>query len=112
MFLGWVDRFTVWHLRILALLDDPKAWFAARNRPFPAFMTSSLGGVLMEAYPELKDQRGFYDLIAKDLWNSGLLNTDGLHAMMSAAGAGASRTTDIGKQFLQFVNEEIPTNDA
>jgi hypothetical protein len=64
MFLAWVDRFTVWHLRILAFLDDPKGWFAARNRPFPAFMTSSLGNVLTEAYPELKDQRSFYDLIA------------------------------------------------
>jgi hypothetical protein len=108
MFLYWGDRFTVWHLRLLAFFDDPKGWFAARGRQFPAFMTSSLGNILTKAYPELKDQRPFYDLIAKDLWNNGLMNTDGLHAMMSANGAGASRTTDIGKLFLRFITEPKP----
>lgn len=108
MFLGWADRITVWHLRVLALLDDPKGWFAARNRPFPAMMMGSLGGVLNDAYPELRDRQGFYDLIAKGLWLAGLLNTDGLHAVMSAGGAAASRTTDIGKLFLRFVTESKP----
>lgn len=103
MFLSWADRFTVWHLRLLAFFDDPKGWFAARGQKFPDFLTSSLGNVLTEAYPELKDQRPFYDLIAKDLWNNGLMNTDGLHAMMSANGAEASRTSDIGTQFLRFI---------
>jgi hypothetical protein len=102
-FLGWVDRFTVWHLRVLAFLDNPKAWFAARSRPFPAMMMGSVSGVLTDAYPELRDQRNFYDVIAKDLWLAGLLTTDGLHTMMSAGGAAASRTTDIGKQFLRFI---------
>lgn len=110
MFQSWADRFTVWHLRLLAFFDDPKGWFAARGRKFPDFMTSSLGNVLTEAYPELKDQRPFYDLIAKDLWNNGLMNTDGLHAMMSANGAGASRTSDIGKQFLRFITEPKSVN--
>lgn len=103
MFLGWADRFTGWHLRVLAFLDDPKGWFAAQNRPFPALTMGSISNVLADAYPELRDRRDFYDLIAKDLWLAGLLNTDGMHAMMSAGGAAASRTTDIGKQFLRFV---------
>jgi hypothetical protein len=110
MFLAWVDRLTVWHLRILALFDDPKGWFAARSRQFPAFMTSSLGNVLTEAYTELKNQRPFYDLIAKDLWNNGLMNTDGLHAMMTAQGAAASRTSYIGKQLLHFITDPKPRN--
>jgi hypothetical protein len=108
-FAAWADRFTVWHLRLLALFDDPKGWFAARGRAFPAFLTSSLGGVLTEAYPELKSQRPFYDLIAKDLWQCGLLNTDGLHAMMSASGAEGSRTTEIGKKFLRYVMDAKPS---
>lgn len=108
MFAAWADRFTVWHLRLLAFFDDPKGWFAARGRPFPAFMTSSLGGVLTEAYPELNSQRPFYDLIAKELWHCGLMNTDGLHAMMSASGAEGSRTTEIGKKFLRYVMDAKP----
>jgi hypothetical protein len=105
MFLAWVDRFTVWHLRILALYDDPKGWFAARNWKFPAFMNSSLGPLLAAAYPELKNQHPFCELLAKDLWNSGLINTDGLNAMTTAPGAGVSWTSDIGKRFLRFITE-------
>ena len=108
MFLSWADRFTVWHLRILSFFDDPKAWFSARGRQFPLQMMGSLSQILTSAYPELQTQRAFYDLVAKDLWNNGLMNTDGLHAMMSASGADASRTTDIGKQFLRFITEPKP----
>jgi hypothetical protein len=103
IFLAYVDRFTVWHLRLLAFLHDPKGWFAERGRQFPSQMIGALGQILTTAYPELRDQRPLYDLVAKDLWNNGLLNTDGLHAIVSAQGAGASRTSDIGKRFLQFI---------
>ena len=105
MFLSWADRFTVWHLRLLAFFDDPKGWFTARGRQFPVQMMGSLGQVLTTAYPELQSQRAFYDLIVKDLWACGLMNTDGLHAMMTAGGIEASRTSDLGKQFLNFVSD-------
>ena len=105
MFLGWADRFTGWHLRVLALLDDPKGWFAARSRSFPALMMGAISNVLTDAYPELRDRRDFYDLVAKDLYHAGLLNTDGLHATMSAGGIAAGRTTDLGKQFLRFITD-------
>jgi hypothetical protein len=108
MFLAWVDRFTGWHMRILVFFDDPRGWFEKRGRPFPAFMFSSPSSVLTEAYPELKNQQSFYDMIAKDLWNNGLMYTDGLHGTMSAGGAGDSRTSDIGKQFLRFITESKP----
>jgi hypothetical protein len=108
MFLAWVDRYTIWHLRILALFDDPKAWFTTRSRRFPLQMMGSLGQILTSAYPELQNQRAFYDLIAKDLWNNGLMNTDGLHVTMTASGTEASRTSDIGKQFLRFISEPKP----
>ncbi|MFO0809310.1 MAG: hypothetical protein U0746_11840 [Gemmataceae bacterium] len=103
MFVGMVDRFTEWHLRVLKFLADPPQWFASRDRQFPVFMTSSLSHILTEAYPELKDRRDFYDQVAKELLDCGLLNTDGLHAMMSANGAAVSRTTDLGNRFLKFV---------
>ena len=104
LFMSWADQFTVWHLRLLAFFDDPKEWFEARGRPFPLQMMGSLSQILISAYPELKPQRAFYDLVAKELWSCGLMNTDGLHGMMSASGTEASRTSDLGKQFLRFVN--------
>lgn len=108
MFLSWADRFTAWHLRVLAFFDDPKAWFTSRGRQFPLQMMGSLSQALIAAFPELQNQRAFTDLIAKDLWNAGLINTDGLYTVMTASGTEASRTTDIGKQFLRFVTEPKP----
>lgn len=63
-------------------------------------MTSSLSNILTEAFAELRHQRPFYNMIAKDLWNNGPMNTESLHAMMTAQGAGARRPRDIGKKFL------------
>jgi hypothetical protein len=103
IFLGWVERMTVWHLRILAFLDNPPLWFKNQNQQFPDFSLASLNKILIQAYPELANKREFYDLIAKDLWNNGLLNTDGLHGMMSDQGLKGRRTSEIGKKFLGFI---------
>src|SRR2546422_762130 len=42
MFLTWVDQFTVWHLRVLSLMRDPPALFAAQRRDIPDQMMGSL----------------------------------------------------------------------
>jgi hypothetical protein len=61
MFLTWVDRFTVWHLRILAVLDNPKDWFAKHGKYFQHTMGTT-DKILIEALPELAKQ--------KSSWNS------------------------------------------
>ena len=39
------------------------------------------------------------------------MNTDELHAMMTAGGTPASQTSDLGKQFLYFVTGTNQAND-
>jgi hypothetical protein len=85
-----------------------QASFKARGRPFPATMMGSLGHVVTDAFPELRDQRPFYDLVAKELWTNGLMNTDSLHTTMSGSGLAAGRLSDIGKRFIQFVKAPKP----
>ena len=43
--------------------------------------------------------------------DSRLMNTDELHAMMTAGGTPASQTSDLGKQFLYFVTGTNQAND-
>jgi hypothetical protein len=112
IFLGLVDRFTEWHLRLLALFADPPAWYKKQNRKFPDYQfTSSLDQLVTDAFPELKQRRQLYDQIAKDLYDSGLMNTSGLHVMMSGSGAAVSRTTEMGLQLLKFITAP-PIGDA
>lgn len=114
MFVQLVDTFTEWHIRILKLFQDPRGWFETNNREPPDFaITSSIGQLLTSAYPELKDRRELYDLIFGELESKGLYSGGGPHAMMSASGAFAKRTSELGDRFIQFITEpEIPEEDA
>ena len=101
MFIRWVDELTDRHLRILHLFRDPEAWATINGRHLPTL--GALSDVLTDAFPELKRKREFYDQVWRDLYTRGLVNTDQPHTTMSSAGLSASRLTDTGTQFLQFI---------
>jgi hypothetical protein len=108
IFINWVESFTPWHLRILKLFANPLAWFKESGRTPPEYhISSSLSGLLADAYPELKNDRPFYEKICKDLYNDGLLSTEHLHTMMSATGAFEMRATPLGNEFLQFISDPL-----
>ncbi|MBI3469566.1 MAG: hypothetical protein HY000_41725 [Planctomycetes bacterium] len=104
VFVNWVDQFTVWHLRILNLFASPDQWFAKHGKQPPQWsIAGSLSQLLIAAFPELANQRPLYDMIGRDLYQRGLLNTEGFHTTMSGHGAMAKRTTDLGDEFLGFI---------
>src|SRR6185437_7110735 len=97
MSLNLVDVLTVWHIRILMLLSNPTRWFQEQGRRPPTYSVGgSLSQMLTDAYPELTQHREFYDQVAKELFDRGLLNTNGLHTMMSGHGVYGERCTDLG----------------
>ena len=67
-----------------------------------------LSHVLATAFPELRDQRSFYDQIWRDLHNRGLVNTETLHVTMSGHGLAQRRTADLGSAFLAFITSPLP----
>jgi hypothetical protein len=97
MFLHWIDSFSALHLRILKIFFTPS--------PEPGHSTGSLRSVVEASIPELRNQRHIYDQICKELYASGLVNTEGLHAMMTSRGLMEKRTSPLGDAFLQFVND-------
>jgi len=103
VFLSLIDQFTVWHLRLLKLFQDPKEWARKHNRDYGSIYANVLSRMLEGAYPELHGRRDFYDLLWRDLHLKGLVNTDSLHVMMTASGSMAKRTTDLGDRFLSFI---------
>lgn len=108
MFINLVDALTVWHIRLLKLLQDPVKWFRDAGREPPQFvMSSSTSRVIETAFPELKGRRDFYDLLGKELLDKGLLGTSGFHTMMTATGALQRMTTSFGDKFLAYIVEPI-----
>lgn len=105
MFLNFIDAFTVWHIKILYLFQDPTRWAKEHNHKLPDYSSGALSHILEAAFPELENRREFYDQVWRDLVARGLVTTDSLHGMMTGSGLMAQRTSEIGNQFLRFISE-------
>ena len=104
IFLNIIDSYTIWHIRILKLFDNPSHWFEINNLEAPTkIMGGGLKIVLEIAFPELKGRSDFYNLVWEDLSRAGLHSTSSLGGMMTSGGLMQNRTTDIGRRFLQFI---------
>lgn len=102
--MAWIDRFTATHLRLLALWDDPPAWFVAHGLtpPAAAFITSRT--VTVEAgLPEMKGRQDFYLLVAGELESAGML-TAKLSGNVQPPSLMSRLTTDFGRQFVRFIS--------
>ena len=102
MFLTFIDTFTVWHIRLLKLFDDPQRWSNANNKILDNLDMGGLDLVLEKAFPELIGKKNFYDQIWRDLYSHGLVNIEDLHSTIWR-GMLDKRTTELGMQFINFV---------
>lgn len=105
IFLNLIDTFTVWHINILILFDNPKQWFLKAGQTPPNLAMGSLLSILKAAYPVLIGQEELVDVIWNDLEDAGFHRSSGLRTSMTGEGALAERTTQLGKEFIQFITE-------
>ena len=103
-FIQLVDRFTVWHLRLLHLFRDPREWFAAHIIPMPQEEFGDIGLVIERAFPNLVEEEGFYGQVWRELAASGLVPEDALHLALATSGAMLPRLLPRGESFLSFVS--------
>lgn len=108
MFLHRIDVFTVWHVRLLRLFNDPSAFMRKNGKVVePYAISGSLASLVEQAFPDLRGKRDFYDQIWRDLRVAGLVNTEGLHGMMSSSGVMDQRTTALGSSFVEFIEAPV-----
>lgn len=105
IFMRYVAEFTVWHLKLLDLFNDPDEWGRRNDITFPSLHAGGRSTILERAYSELTKERPFYDQIWADLYSSGLVATDSLHVTMTGNGVMAPCTTNSGKEFLTFIRD-------
>lgn len=105
IFLNLIDAFTPWHLKILQFFESPTEWARSNGISFGNFYMGAPSDILEQAFPELRGKREFYDKIVKDLYSQGMMSIESLHGMMTFNGMIASRTTNLGNQFLAFIRE-------
>ena len=64
-----------------------------------------LGLIIQAAIPDLQGQDALANRLVSDLESSGLLNGASLNVTMTGQGLMASRTTELGRAFLQFISD-------
>lgn len=106
MFIHLIERLTVWHLRLLRLDMSPVAWYRSTGRPLPRERnSSSIEWLVFDAFPEIRNQSEFVDLLFRDLHSAGLCSVSQTRTMMSGDGAFQNRGTTIGGEFLRFIQD-------
>ncbi|VVM52152.1 hypothetical protein PS663_00845 [Pseudomonas fluorescens] len=104
LFLNFVDVCTVTHIKLLQLFYDPKEWFKSREIVAPNWTMGSLSSVIDLGLPDIKGHVDIRDSIWKDLYQRGLVTTDGLNATMSGDGMFARRTSPLGAKLIEFIS--------
>lgn len=107
MFLNFIDFLTVWHLRLLAFLNSPEEWAKNHGLDFSHISMGGTSTLIERAFEELRNRRDLYDQLGKDLYSRGLINGDNFHVTTSGHGLMQSKTTGMGKSFLNFINSPI-----
>jgi hypothetical protein len=108
LFLNFIDVCTVTHIRLLSLMSGPEVWAQKHEVEFPS--SWSMGGitqVIEHAFPDLKGKEQIYKVIWGDLYQRGLINTEGLGTTMSRQGILSRRTTELGAKLIEFLSEPV-----
>jgi len=107
MFLAYVDSHTTWHLAILKFLDNPKEWGEKHGITYPNWGGGGANAALEHAFSDLRGKRELYDVFIRDLHSRGLINTENLHVSGTGESILTSRTSTMGKQFLNFISSPL-----
>lgn len=78
IFLSLVDSFSALHLRLLAFLDDPEAWYRINGRSPPPNPLETILALVLHAFPDLKEQAEVCDQASKELYGRGLIRPTSL----------------------------------
>lgn len=101
IFLNYIDIFTIWHIKLLKLFNNPKKYEEGFQ-----YETTWHKTVIEHAFPELRGKEKFYITICKDLYLKDLITLDSLTVTMTKQGLFERRISQLGLDFLLFIEEK------
>lgn len=102
LLINMIDRYTLLHIKILDFFQNPKKY---KNKYRQNYYMGSPKDLLYEVYPTLKNMNDIVDIVCRELYTDGLLNTSSFGATMTFGGMEASRTTELGSRFIEFITQ-------
>lgn len=103
-FIRLIDRLTPWHLRLLALLDNPREYMQANEIVNPGWGMGGPIAVIEHCFPELRTRTEFCQQLVRELQVEGLIGQGQfLNVTMTGDGMMQNRTVEAGRRFLAFI---------
>lgn len=102
IFLALLEAYTEIHMVVLGYFHNPQKYENVRNSNL--YMGAPIT-LFYETFPELESQSELINIIIKELYSDGLLNTDSMVTMMTIDGIKAKRTTTLGGNFISFISD-------
>ncbi len=108
MFLGLIDKFSPWHLRVLIHFhENPPSWMLGSD---PAYLAHAFPELLEQVEEGLGGRVEFFQQIVHDLERSGLIDTQSPPRATSGHGRPIGKSTGLGEEFLQFITSPVDGN--
>jgi hypothetical protein len=104
-FLSTLDQYSVGHMDMLRLLQDPMSRPSVQ-KAYKSFYAGSPMSLYKEEIAAMEIGSDAVDFIVSDLQSSGFIQGS-LNVMMSQAGAGQKMTTSLGDAFLHFISAPL-----
>ncbi len=105
MFLSFIDTFTVSHLKLMDLLNDPHNWVIKNDI---SFVKSDRPHVVFEqSFQDFTRRRKYYDMFVKDLYSRGLTIKDIAYLSTDLYGTLVTQATPTGTEFMNFITSPI-----
>lgn len=101
IYMNWIDELTAWHIQILNYFRDPSKYSDANG-----YTMGSALEPLYRAFLGMSSNKVLVEKIVEDMQVNGLLSKGSyIHTSMTPTGMMASRTTELGNGFLDFIIE-------
>lgn len=105
-FLGYIDRFSALHLKVLKVLENPGAVAAIAAR-VENMMAGGLSHILPLGVPEVAGNTQLLERVVSDLKREDLIEGAGLNTTISSSGLLEKRTSQVGDAFLRFITSPL-----
>ncbi len=102
IYLDMIARYSELHIIILSYFFNPISYGVDKSK----YYMGSPKQPLFDTFPKLRSKESIVDRIVKDLYNDGVMASDDLNVMMTSDGMVASRTTELGKQLIDFISSK------
>lgn len=106
IFLNFIDSFTVWHLKVLHFINNPREWFSKTGQKLETQYLTCMHTMILVAFPSFQFEEELLFLIWNDLLKAGLHQLrDIRYCMLPGDIFYKGCTAQLGKEFIYFITE-------